>query len=261
MLALIGFSLIAAHQMVYTRNWNQTLQITVFPINGDDHLATADYISSLSDDTFKIIDQWGVREAERHDLTLSTPFNVRLGDQIFSRPPAFPDDPTPIDTIFWQLKFRWWAFRNTPNDGGGLTRVRLFVMFYEGKDNQALSHSLGLQKGLMGLVHAFADPNQTQQNNVIIAHEILHTVGARDKYGPLGSPQYPMGFSDPLRSPLYPQRSAEIMAGRIPTSARSSYMAESLRSVTVNEYTAYEINWLKPEDQDEESTSEQVAEN
>ena len=47
------------------------------------------------------------------------------------------------------------------------------------------------------------------------------------------------------------------MAGRIPTSQWDSYMAESLRSVIVNKYTAYEINWLKPDE--EKVLQQQVA--
>ncbi len=244
LIALLGFGFVAAHQLVYTRNWNQTLEVTVFPINADGHLATAKYIDALSDNSYRIINEWGVREATRHNLTLAQPFNVRLGDTITQRPPAFPQDGTPADVLLWGLRFRWWAFRNTPDDGGSLTRVRLFVMYYEGTADQTLAHSLGMQKGLMGLVHAFADRRQTQQNNVIIAHEILHTVGARDKYDASGNPQFPIGYARPHREPLFPQRNAEIMSGRIPTSFWNSYMAESLRSVTINPFTAREINWV-----------------
>ncbi len=247
LLALIGFALVAAHQSIYTRNWNQTLEVTVFPINADGHQATANYIDGLSDNTFSIINRWGVREAKRHDLTLSTPLNVRLGEAIQKPPPVFPHDTTPVHVLLWGLRFRWWAFRNTPDDGGDLTRVRLFVMYYEGIEGQTLSHSLGMKKGLMGLVHAFADSKQTQQNNVVIAHEILHTVGAIDKYNASGSPQFPHGFANPNRAPLFPQRNAEVMAGRIPTSHHNSYMAESLNSVTVNKFTATEINWVSAE--------------
>lgn len=249
--ALIGFSLVAAHQSVFTRNWNQALEVSVFPINADGHIATAEYIEGLSDDTFGIINQWGVREAARHNLTLKSPLNVRLGEQINNPPPSFPMDKSSLEVVLWGLKFRWWAFRNTPDDGGNLTRVRLFVMYHEGEDEQTLAHSLGMQKGLMGLVHAFADPNQTQQNNVVIAHEILHTVGADDKYDAGGNPQFPVGFANPQRAPLFPQRSAEVMAGRIPTSHHNSQMPDSLRSVTVNEFTAEEINWLSTHEKHE----------
>jgi len=242
-LVITGF--VSLTQLVYTRNWNQTLEVTVFPINGDGYLSTADYIASLSDETFTIINQWAEREAQRHQLDLQTPFNVTLGETIQSLPPTWPKNDNPISVLWWGLRFRWWAYRNTPDDGGKLTRIRMFVMYHEGDENKPLSHSLGLQKGLLGLVHAFAIPEQTAQNNVVIAHEMLHTVGAIDKYSQYGSPLYPVGFANPNREPLFPQRYAEIMSGRIPVSFGHSYMAVSLRSAQVNQYTAAEINWLQ----------------
>ncbi len=244
LIALISVGLVSVHQIVYTRGWNRTLEVTVFPINADGHLQTADYINRLHSDTFTPINTWAEREAERYDLDLKTPFNVSLGAQINNLPPEWPSKANPIAVLFWGLRFRWWAFRNTPDDGGGLTRIRMFVLYYEGEEEKALAHSLGMQKGLLGLVHVFADSRQTAQNNVVIAHEMLHTVGAIDKYDSFGGPVFPYGYANAHRQPLFPQRHAEIMAGRIPTSNYASYMAESLRSTQVNLYTAQEINWV-----------------
>ena len=103
----------------------------------------------------------------------------------------------------------------------------------------------GLQKGLLGLVNAYSLPRQNKQNNIIIAHEVLHTVGAVDKYLPNGHPEYPLGYGNPKRNPLHPQRSAEIMAGRIALGNGKSQLALSLRSTVINPATAREINWLK----------------
>jgi len=66
-------------------------------------------------------------------------------------------------------------------------------------------------------VHLFAARSQAAQNDIVIAHELLHTFGATDKYD-AGSdaPRYPEGFAEPQREPRYPQRYAEIMAGRVP---------------------------------------------
>ena len=242
---LIVVGLLSAHQRVYTRNWNQTLNVTVFPLNADGHLATDRYIRTLDDDSFAVIERWGIREAERHKLALKTPFNVKLGKQIKKLPPAFPDNANTVDVVFWGLRFRWWAWRNTPDDDSGLTRVRMFVMYQEGEEGKPLAHSLGMQKGLMGLVYAYSQPQQTAQNNIVVAHELLHTVGAIDKYETYGNPVYPYGFANPNRQPLFPQRKAEVMAGRIPTSEYTSYMAESLRSVMINDFTASEINWIE----------------
>lgn len=241
-LVVVGFN--STHQRVYTRNWNQTLEAVVFPINGDRHLATDRYIQSLSDESFSSINRWGLREAERHDLDLRVPFHVSLGEQIKTLPPEFPENDNAVAVLIWGLRFRYWAWKNTPDDGS-LTRVRLFVVYQTGDDNRALQHSLGMQKGLMGLVYAYSLEKQTAQNNVVIAHELLHTVGAQDKYNSFGGPMVPVGLANPARDPVFPQRSAEIMAGRIPTSAYNSYMAESLRSVIINPYTAAEINWIE----------------
>ena len=52
-------------------------------------------------------------------------------------------------------------------------------------------------------------------NNVVIAHEILHTLGASDKYDPATrAPLFPIGYAEPEREPRFPQEFAEIMAGR-----------------------------------------------
>lgn len=241
-LIVVGFT--STHQRVYTRNWSQTLETVIYPINGDAHLSTARYIDSLQDSDFDIINRWAEREAQRYQLPLQRPFNVRLGQPITTLPPSWPENATAISTLWWSLRFRYWAWRETP-DKGSLTRIRMFVVYHSGRGNTPLQHSLGMQKGLMGLVHAYSLNRQTAQNNIVIAHELLHTVGAVDKYDGAGGPLLPVGFANPQRQPLYPQRNAEIMAGRIPTGPSRSYMAESLRSVIVNPYTAAEINWLK----------------
>ncbi len=245
LMALLCFGFVSLTQLVYTRSWNQTLQVTVFPMNADGHLTTADYINTLSTDTFSTIDSWAAREARRHDVDLQKPFKVTLGEQIWNLPPQWPENANPVSVLFWGLRFRWWAYRNTPDDNGDITRIRMFVLYHSGADDKPLSHSLGMQKGLMGLVNAYAINQQTSQNNVVIAHEMLHTVGAIDKYTEFGTPMYPVGFANPTKYPLFPQRYAEIMAGQVPTDNGSSYMAESLRSVQVNQFTANEINWIE----------------
>ena len=65
--------------------------------------------------------------------------------------------------------------------------------------------SHGLQKGLVGVVHAFADDTMTGSNAVVIAHELLHTVGASDKYDlTTGAPLYPTVTRIPAATPLPP---------------------------------------------------------
>ena len=64
---------------------------------------------------------------------------------------------------------------------------------------------------------------------MVIAHEILHTLGASDKYDLATlAPLYPGGYAEPERDPLYPQSFAEIMAGRYAADAHTFEMPESL---------------------------------
>src|SRR6185503_825100 len=97
------------------------------------------------------------------------------------------------------------------------------------------------------VVHAFAEDEMTPTNNVVIAHEILHTLGATDKYDPRTlEPFYPIGYAEPDRQPLLPQTLTEIMAGRYAVATGEWEMPDSLRDVRVGFATAREIRWPNP---------------
>lgn len=243
--ALFCVTAVATQQYIGSRSWTTPLETVIYPINGDGYHSTQAYINTLDTSDFNEIDRWFFREARRYDLALDYPVKVTLGSAINTLPPELPEQYGALRTIFWGLKFRWWAWRNTPDTNNkNLVRIRLFVLYYQGEGGKPLAHSLGLQKGLLGLVHAFGLPQQTQQNNIVIAHELLHTVGAVDKYDVRGLPLYPEGYANPSRLPLFPQQRAEIMAGRIPNSYSQATMAATLDSVIINPQTAAEINWL-----------------
>ena len=121
--------------------------------------------------------------------------------------------------------------------------VELFVSYYDTATTSALRHSVGLQGGMIGIINGFAHKSYRGSNHVVIIHELMHTLGATDKYGPGGVPVHPGGFAEPYRTPLFPQKKAEIMGGRIPISANQSRMPESLKQVVVGTVTAIEINW------------------
>jgi hypothetical protein len=122
--------------------------------------------------------------------------------------------------------------------------IRIFVLYHDPALTPSVAHSLGLTKGLIGVVYAFADPQMNGENNVVIAHELLHTLGATDKYR-VGddAPRFPDGYGDPRQVPLYPQRAAEIMAGRRMLSADRWQQADGLGEVVIGPLTAAEIRW------------------
>ena len=139
---------------------------------------------------------------------------------------------------------RYWSWQidnyDYPKD------IQVFIIYFEPEKSLRLAHSLGLQKGLIGVVNAFADKKMSKENNVVIAHEILHTVGASDKYDPRTNlPLFPIGFADPDKEPSFPQKKAEIMAGRIAVAVNKAEAPESLKKVVVGNTTATEIRWVR----------------
>jgi hypothetical protein len=144
----------------------------------------------------------------------------------------------------YSLRLRLHAWRKLSDGSGPTPHVRIYVLFHDPAVTPALPHSLGLERGLIGIVHLFADPRMRGSNDVVLAHEILHTLGASDKYVPAtGQPIHPGGYADPDLVPLHPQHRAELMGGRIPLSATEAEIPESLADAMIGPETAREIGW------------------
>lgn len=227
-------------------DWNNSLWVKVYPINGDGSADSARYIENLSVDSFEGIESFVKRETARFGHTLARPVRVELGMPIKEQPPSLGKSPSAIDVMLWSLKMRWWAGRITDDQDNPDPDVRIFVRYHTAQANFVLENSVGMQKGMVGVVNAFAGRHQTGTNNVIIAHEFLHTLGATDKYDPAnGQPSIPAGIAEPDRTPRFPQRFAEIMGGRIAVSDIDAMVPMSLKYVVIGDQTAHEIRLVK----------------
>jgi hypothetical protein len=123
--------------------------------------------------------------------------------------------------------------------------IKVFVLYYDPGTHQQLDHSFGLKEGHLCMVKGFASRHQSAGNNVIITHEMLHTLGATDKYN-LNTlqPLFPEGYADPDQKPLYPQQFAEIMGRAIPVSEIEFKLPPSLGYTVIGSQTAHEIKWI-----------------
>jgi hypothetical protein len=226
-------------------DWNNTLWAKVYPINADGSAESTSYIGNLKESDFSSVEKFLAREVRKYGHDLDRPLHVELGREIRAQPPAIGDHQSVPKIMLWSIKMRWWAHKVTADQDDPAPDVRIFVRYHSPRTSFDLENSVGLQKGMVGIVNAFADRRHSETNNVIIAHEFLHTLGATDKYDPAsGIPEYPDGYAEPDREPLYPQRYAEIMGGRIAESELSANIPRGLKYVIVGTKTATEIRLL-----------------
>lgn len=225
-------------------SWEHPLWVRIYAINGDGREATDRYLDSLQTRGFKSIETFVNREARRYGIRIDAT-EVEYNGRLRSGPPQPPLQQSLLGNIWWSLKFRAWATYRGWTSDRDTGDVELFVFYYDTAATQSLRHSVGLQGGLIGIINAFADKSYRGSNHTVIAHELMHTLGAGDKYGVNNQPLFPEGYAAPNRKPLYPQVKAEIMGGRIPLSPQQVRMPQSLSEVVVGEHTAAEINWLQ----------------
>ena len=223
--------------------WRHTLPVNVYMINGDGSAATAEYLRGLTLNDFKPVESFMKEEAARYGHDSRASIEIRLGGLLASQPPAPPQNGNVLEVIVWSLKMRWWAYRHAETRGAG-QQVKIFLLYFDPALSNRLGHSTGLQKGMIGLVNVFASRDMARQNDVVIVHEFLHTLGATDKYdAATNQPYFPNGYAIPEQVPLLPQRFAEIMAGRTPISDSVADIPGGLSDALIGEKTATEINW------------------
>ena len=228
-----------------TTDWKTPLWAVIYPINGDGSDTSQKVIDQLTLKDFSDIEKFYNRAAKEYTLVVDQPFKLQLAPEIKQRPPATPDpDANPLKIAIWSLKMRWWAWRNDSYEGP-LPDIKVFAEYHstQGKTGYL---SFGLKKGRIAVARIYASRKYKSQNNVIIAHELLHTVGASDKYD-LASlmPIHPIGYLEPDKNPLHPQNKCELMAGRIAVTASEAKTPASLRQCEIGRLTAEEIRWVK----------------
>jgi len=228
--------------------WDETLEVVIYPINGDQSEQTKEFISTLDAEYFRPIETFMIEEAARYEFRLEKPVTIHLAPIIRTLPPEPPKNRNPFIVMWWSLQMRYWAFRQNTYEKS--LDIRLYVI-YKAIENTVpqMEVSVGLRKGLMGIVNTSPDSKAQEYTNIIITHEMLHTFGATDKYDYTTlMPNHPDGYADSEKKPLYPQNHGEIMAVRIPKSPDSFSMPKSLNNVIIGDKTCTEIKWCKEEE-------------
>ena len=226
-----------------TQDWSGTTEVALIPVIADDQADTRRFVANLEPADFNVINRYLIGQAKNYGRDLEYALNFRLAPVSTSPPPAQPTSNSAFAVAWWSLKFRWWHWRNRA-PGFENAQISIYLLYQSPQREIALPHSLGLQKGLLGMVHARAHDSQASLHNVVITHELLHILGASDKYD-LGSgqPIFPAGYANTSKRPLHPQSRAEIMARSIALGPASHRVAVYLRETMIGAETAAEVGW------------------
>ncbi|MCA0188785.1 MAG: hypothetical protein LCH90_22840 [Proteobacteria bacterium] len=227
-------------------DWKDSVHVTIYPIAADDSQASHQAVAQLRADDFAPLGEWLQEEVQRHGRPVLRPVALNLAPPVDALPPPYPRGGSSLSMVWWSLKLRLWAWRHDAAPGPR-PQIRLFVLYHDPALSPVLEHSLGLEKGKIGVIKVFASRSERQRNLVIVAHELLHTLGATDKYDlATNQPQFPDGYAEPDQRPRHPQHLAEIMAGRIPLSDSEAQIPDSLAATLIGPATAREIGLTLP---------------
>lgn len=227
-----------------SRDWNDPLYVGIWLVDGDGAAATRSYLDALESSAFEPVERFFAEQGEAYGLELDRPFRIWVAGELASAPPAPPEQGGWFDVLTWSLSMRWFVTRLHFSHDGPTPDITLFAIYREGAQGGALDRSTALRKGMIVFANLYAIREMHGSNQMVMAHELLHTLGASDKYDlSTGLPLHPLGLADPDRTPLFPQQQAELMAGRIALGPAEAVTPRSLSQVMVGPATAYEIGW------------------
>ena len=246
LLAILVFVALGAWlDRVRSRDWDAPLRITVYPVAESMAADMHAYTASLTAEDFRDVEVFFRKEAASYGVKLEQPVRISVSSAATVAPPALPERPGRLTIALWSLRMRYFAARTAWKDPLPTPDIQVFALYSPLRAGAAaMPDSIGLSKGLMAVTHLYGDARAAGSNQVVLAHEVLHTLGATDKYDlASGQPLVPTGLAEPDRRPLYPQRFGEIMGGRIATAADTAVIADSLDDMRVGPQTAGEIGW------------------
>lgn len=227
-----------------TTDWDATLWVDIYPLAGDRSPSTVEYVRALTLDEFKGIEPFLANEARRHRVALERPFRLNLAPPLDRPLPELAASASILETMLWSLRMRWlgaqleWQSTRPPGD------IIVFAVYHDAATTASLDRSMALEKGLIAVANLFAGRTARGSNEVVLTHELLHTLGATDKYAPgTNLPRFPEGYAKPEAG--LQQTHAELMAGRIAVAPDTAAIPRSLREVVIGPLTAAEIGWRR----------------
>ncbi len=187
-------------------------------------------------------------ERRRHRPGGSRPFSLSVFGpvSIAMRPPEPKSNEL---TALARHAFDEWSYlrdvhgRMNGFDAAGYDS-RIYVVIKPARGGAQFVEGRSQQGGRIGVVDVDLNSEMVDFAWCVVAHELMHTLGASDKYSSSGQALVPQGLAEPDKRPRFPQSHVEIMARNRPLGSGRETQPEKLTELRVNRYTATEIGWL-----------------
>jgi len=229
-------------------DWDHTLSVAVVPValENVDEAAIAALRARLP-----ALEDRMAAELARHRPGAPRPFRFELVAPVrAASPPPVPAADGLVDLVEHSIALS--RYLKDIDTRAGIERdlydARIYVaMRRPRKTDRTLVEGRSEQGGRVGLVELELDAEAEAIDLalIVVAHELLHTLGAVDKYDSGGRTLVPLGLAEPDRVPLFPQPHAEIMARNRMLSASEERVPGSLAEIAVGPATAREIGWIR----------------
>jgi hypothetical protein len=242
---LVGVIVYAAHDVLSRRarnEWKRTLDVAFVVVTepGVDTSATAELRVRLPE-----LSQRLSAELRRYRPSAPAPFAfVAYGPVALGRPvPGLSGEGLAADARYaWDLR----GFTREVDERARVPSrgfdMRLYLVVSP-PTKQALVEGASEHGGRIAIARAELDHETVDVALIVAAHELFHTVGAEEHYGPDGRVLVPDGLAEPELEPTFPQRRVEIMARNRPVSATEELRPTTLDELAVGPSTAREIGW------------------
>lgn len=197
-----------------------------------------------------LLENWLIDEAIRVQGKEYKPFRFKFAGPVVTdqAPPALPTE----QDSWWQrykLTRAFLDFFQSKQERVGIDPnqfdIKLYLYIYPSEENLGYErqHSVGTTRGRFGVVFIPTKKQSLERTVCEIAHELLHTVGATDKYEDNHSTSYPDGYFEPAQR--YPQNYGEIMSLAIPLEPGKEKDLDAIIKARIGTKTAAEIGWTK----------------
>lgn len=229
------------------KNWDQTLEVALVVVRVEGTQTVDDAALAALRGRVGALETRLASEMTRYRAGSPPPFHFSvLGPVTVSSPPPTPSGDGPTDLAKQAIALAGWLRETDPRAGVVSdrydTRIYLAVRRPRSQDRSVIEGQ-SEEGGRVGVVEVELDDTMADLTLFVVTHELMHTLGASDKYDETGRSRAPDGLAEPNRSPLYPQRFAEVMARNVPVSPSSERVPETIDELAVGALTASEIGW------------------